>query len=109
MVAEQLAKKGATVVITARDLAGGLKIQNKLRIKTKNPLIFCHYLDLNNFDSIHKFVLDVNKEFPCIHLLINNAGVFFHPPEETVDKFDVTFQTNYLGRNFLLPCYPKNP
>jgi NAD(P)-dependent dehydrogenase (short-subunit alcohol dehydrogenase family) len=31
-------------------------------------------------------------------LLINNAGVFFHPPKETVDKFDVTFQTNYLGR-----------
>jgi NAD(P)-dependent dehydrogenase (short-subunit alcohol dehydrogenase family) len=40
----------------------------------------------------------VNQLCSKVDLLINNAGVFFHPPKETVDKFDVTFQTNYLGR-----------
>jgi NADP-dependent 3-hydroxy acid dehydrogenase YdfG len=55
-------------------------------------------LDLNNFASIHNFVSDVNQLCSKVDLLINNAGVFFYPPKETVDKYDVTFQTNYLGR-----------
>lgn len=54
-------------------------------------------MDLNNFVSIHNFVSHVNQICTQVDLLINNAGVFFHPPKETVDKFDVTFQTNYLG------------
>lgn len=98
VVAEQLARKGATVIITARNLAKGLKIQDHLRTLTGNSRINCHYLDLNDFNSIHNFISNLDKQFQSIHLLINNAGVFFLPPEETVDKFDVTFQTNYLGR-----------
>ena len=35
--------------------------------------------------------------YPRIDLLVNNVGVFFHPPQVTVDGFDVTFQSNYLG------------
>ena len=55
-------------------------------------------MDLNNFSSIVTFISNVDQVFPSVDLLINNAGVFFHPPQETVDKFDITFQTNYLGR-----------
>ena len=98
VVAEQLAKRGATVIFTARNLSEGFKIQNTLRTATKNPKIFCEYLDLNNFSSIVTFISNVDQVFPSVDLLINNAGVFFHPPQETVDKFDITFQTNYLGR-----------
>ncbi|EFX62646.1 hypothetical protein DAPPUDRAFT_67833, partial [Daphnia pulex] len=100
-VAEQLANRGAIIIFTARDLDKGLAIQESLRERTKNPKIFCEYLDLNNFVSIHQFVSRVNQKCSKVDLLINNAGVFFHPPKETVDKFDVTFQTNYLG-HFLL-------
>ncbi|XP_032789364.2 retinol dehydrogenase 12-like isoform X2 [Daphnia magna] len=101
VVAQLLANRGASIIFTARNSDEGIVIQNYLRAATKNPKIYCKYLDLNDFVSIHKFVLHVNQACSTVDLLINNAGVFFHPPSETVDKFDVTFQTNYLG-HFLL-------
>nr|CAH0103023.1 unnamed protein product [Daphnia galeata] len=101
VVTEKLAYRGASIIFTARNLDEGLAIQECLRAKTKNPNIFCKHLDLNNFASIHNFVSDVNQLCSKVDLLINNAGVFFYPPKETVDKYDVTFQTNYLG-HFLL-------
>ena len=105
VVTEQLADRGASIIFTARNLDEGLVIQERLRAKTKNPNIFCKHLDLNNFASIHNFVSDVNQLCSKVDLLINNAGVFFFPPKETVDKFDVTFQTNYLGRLHDFTCW----
>ena len=96
-VATQLAKRGATVIFTARNLQKGHIIQEKIQKSTNNPNIFCCHLDLNNFATVHKLVYDVELISPTVDLLINNAGIFFHPPEETVNGFEITFQTNYLG------------
>lgn len=98
VVAQLLADRGATIIFTARNCDEGVAIQDYLRAETKNPKIYCKYMDLNDFASVRKFVLHVNQVCTTVDLLINNAGIFFHPPRETVDKFDITFQTNYLGR-----------
>ena len=93
-----MACKGATIILAVRNLHEGLKIQENLKHSTLNSKIICKSLDLNDFASIHSFVNNLTELNCGIDLLINNAGVFFHPPEETIDKFDVTFQTNYLGK-----------
>lgn len=97
-VVEQLALRGAHVIFTARDLTKGIQIQNKLREKTKNQSITCEQLDLEDLKSVQTFASGFHKQ---IHVLIINAGIFYHPPQETADGFDITFQTNYLG-HFLL-------
>lgn len=55
-------------------------------------------LDLNSFESIIHFSQTIFNEFKEIYALVNNSGVFFHPQKLTSDGFDVTFQTNYLGK-----------
>lgn len=37
--------------------------------------------------------------FDSIYALVNNAAVFSEPFYTTEDDFDVTFQTNYLGKS----------
>lgn len=83
------------MIFTARDLTKGTQIQNKLREKTKNKSITCEHLDLEDFKSVQIFSSTFNKK---IDVLVNNAGIFYHPPQETTDGFDITFQTNYLGK-----------
>lgn len=61
-------------------------------------------MDLNSFDSIAEFSNNILEEFQEIYALVNNAGVFYYPHEQTEDGFDVTLQTNYLGP-FVLTHY----
>jgi len=101
-VTKEIAKRGATVIFTARNLAQGNKVKDDVIALTGNPNIICKQLELNDFSSIRSFVSELQSGLcSTIDLLINNAGIFFHPPEETVDGYDITFQTNYLG-HFLL-------
>lgn len=37
------------------------------------------------------------KDESALDVLVNNAGVFYHPSQLTKDGFEVSFQTNYLG------------
>lgn len=39
--------------------------------------------------------------FDSVYALVNNAAVFYQPFDRTEDDFDVTFQTNYLGKDTL--------
>lgn len=39
--------------------------------------------------------------FDSVYALVNNAAVFYQPFYQTEDDFDVTFQTNYLGKDKL--------
>ena len=97
-VTTEIAKRGAVTIFTARNLTQGIQVRDKIIAQTGNPNIYCKQLDLNNFSSIHTFVSQLKLgSYSNIDILINNAGTFFHPPEKTVDGYDVTFQTNYLG------------
>jgi len=97
-VITELAKRGATIIFTARNSSQGIKVRDNIILLTGNPKIICKELDLNDFSSIRSFVSQLQTS---LDLLINSAGTFFHPPERTADGYDVTFQTNYLG-HFLL-------
>ena len=97
-VATEIAKRGALIIFTARNLSQGTRIRDKIIAQTGNPNVICKQLDLNDFSSIQTFVSQLQPGlYPNIDILINNAGIFFHPPEKTIDGYDVTFQTNYLG------------
>lgn len=60
-------------------------------------------LDLASFSSIREFVNKVLKNFPHIHVLINNAGVYAPLKDRalTKDGFEIHFGVNHLG-HFLL-------
>lgn len=60
-------------------------------------------LDLASFSSIREFANKVLKDFPHIHVLINNAGVYAPLKDHTLTKdgFEIHFGVNHLG-HFLL-------
>lgn len=61
------------------------------------------HLDLASFNSIRTFADEVLKDFPKIHVLINNAGVNVPSSKsmKTKDGFEIHFGVNHLG-HFLL-------
>lgn len=91
---------GATLILACRNVKAALdtkiEIINSRKARSTGQIHIKH-LDLNSIESILKFSDAIKTEFGDIYALVNNAGVFHHPRELTVDKFDVTIQTNYLG------------
>src|SRR5258708_2363261 len=76
--AKQLAEKGLTVILTARDAAKGNKIVDDFK-KKKLDMHF-HQLDVTKAESISKLIKFIEKEFGRLDVLVNNAGIF---PDET--------------------------
>lgn len=60
-------------------------------------------------DSVRTFANQVIKDFPKVHVLINNAGVAIPVEEQrkTKDGYEIHFGVNHLGHflltNVLLP------
>ncbi|RZC33254.1 retinol dehydrogenase 12, partial [Asbolus verrucosus] len=54
-------------------------------------------IDLTDFVSIREFANQITLEYEKIDILINNAGIIFHPYKKTVDGNEITISTNYFG------------
>ncbi|XP_065342997.1 retinol dehydrogenase 11-like [Cloeon dipterum] len=93
--AKELAKKGAKLILACRDEKKGEEARDEVRKVAQNAVLIVEKLDLCSFESIKQFVANLgNTE---VDILINNAGVVFHPEGRTVDGFEFHLQTNYLG------------
>lgn len=57
-------------------------------------------LDVSLLSSISDFVKEIETEFDKIDILINNAGIMFHPFQRTIEGNELTAATNYLGNCF---------
>lgn len=58
-------------------------------------------LDLSSLKSVKDCARNLLMKETAIHILVNNAGIAFHPYEKTEDGNEMTFQTNHLS-HFLL-------
>ncbi|HZU68924.1 MAG TPA: SDR family oxidoreductase [Ktedonobacteraceae bacterium] len=92
-----LARQGATVVIVARNQARGEDTVQEIRTTTHNPRIELLLADLSSQGSIRQLVATFMEQYPGLHVLINNAGVFMLKRQETVDGLEMTFAVNHLA------------
>ncbi|HVZ18977.1 MAG TPA: oxidoreductase, partial [Terriglobales bacterium] len=106
-VAKVLVKKGAEVIIAARNTDKG-----KLAARTLGRSARFEPLDLADLESVRSFADRVIQQEKPIALLINNAGLAA-PPKRLVtrDGFELQFGTNFLGHfaltALLLPMLQK--
>ena len=102
-VARQVAKRGATVVLAARNAQAAAVVLEQMRKEgDADQALFIH-LDLASFESVKSFVEEVNSRFSSIDALVCNAGVWV-PMEQgcrTRDGFEVHAGVNHLA-HFLL-------
>lgn len=54
-------------------------------------------LDVSALACVKDFVKEIESECDKIDVLINNAGIMFHPFQKTSEGNELTTATNYLG------------
>ena len=103
----ELAKKGARIVLIARDRGRGEDTLAKLRIANPTQAHTIHYGDLSSIADMKRVATAIAASEPKIDVLVNNAGAVFLARHESVDGLEMTFATNHMAyfviTNILLP------
>jgi NAD(P)-dependent dehydrogenase (short-subunit alcohol dehydrogenase family) len=98
--AVDLAKLGANVVITARDMAKGQQAVSEIA-ELSGVEVGLLQLDLASFASIKACAAEFLQQQPRLDVLINNAGLSLSARHETEDGYEYVLQVNHIG-HFLL-------
>ncbi|VDD88360.1 unnamed protein product [Enterobius vermicularis] len=112
--ARELNLKGATVYMLCRDYERAFSSRIKLTQLGCDPSrLIIKVVDLASFASIRESARELRNELSVIDILVNNAGIMAYPKYElTVDGYEVTWQTNYLGHflftELLLPLVERS-
>lgn len=96
-VSDQLARRGASIVMICRDQTRGAQAQARIgEVATGQPPALL-LADLSSQDAIRHLAEEINDRYDHIDVLINNAGGVFDRRELTVDGIEKTFATNHLA------------
>ena len=92
----ELARKGATVVMTARNSKKGADAKARVLAEVPGARVEVGALDLASLDSVCEFA---GKELgKPLDILINNAGVMAPPKRQETDRgLELQFGTNVVG------------
>lgn len=95
--AKALAMLGATVVLGCRDEQRGERTRAELSSLTGNSSLHVLCGDLTSQRAILEMANRFKKEFPSLHILVNNAGAVFRRRALSVDGIERTFALNHLA------------
>jgi NAD(P)-dependent dehydrogenase (short-subunit alcohol dehydrogenase family) len=95
--ARALAARGATVLMTARNLRAGEEQAAALRAETGNTQVQIVEMDLMSLDSVLTAAGRIRERLPAIDVLILNAGVMTPVLARTDRLIESQFMTNYAG------------
>jgi len=94
----ELARKGATVVLAARNEQKGEAALDRLRAEVPDADAQLRVLDVSDLDSVQRFAGQVGSDLPGVDVLVNNAGVMAIPQRQTTPQgFEMQLGTNHLG------------
>ena len=98
IVARELARAGAEVIIGSRDLERGTSAARSIGELVPSARVTALELDLADLNSVREFARHLSENWPALDLLVNNAAVAAVPQRRlTADGFESQFGTNHLG------------
>jgi NAD(P)-dependent dehydrogenase (short-subunit alcohol dehydrogenase family) len=97
VAAEELAAKGARMVLVARDKTRGEAKLTRLREIAPGVNHTIHYADLSRLSEMKRVAAEIAAAEPRVDVLINNAGALFGARQVTSDGLELTFATNHLA------------
>ncbi|HEU4356445.1 MAG TPA: oxidoreductase [Actinomycetota bacterium] len=113
VVARELARKGAHVVMAARDAEKAERARVDILREVPTASLELQDLDLASLDSVRAAATRILAAHRTIDVLVNNAGVMGIPERRTVDGFEMQLGTNHLGHfaltALLLPALLRSP
>jgi NAD(P)-dependent dehydrogenase (short-subunit alcohol dehydrogenase family) len=95
--ATELAKRGATVVMVARNPQKGEAAISEIKKETSNDSVDLLLADLSSLQSVRQLASQFQTKYSKLHVLINNAGLFNARHHLTEDGYEMTFAINYLA------------
>jgi retinol dehydrogenase-12 len=95
--ARELARRGATMVLAARDKARGAAARDAIRAAVPGAAVELLDCDLADVASVRAAAAEFRTRHDRLHILLNNAGVWRRERKVTKDGFEETFAANHLG------------
>lgn len=92
-----LARKGASLVVTAREPAKAAAALDRIATDTPGTSVDVVSLDLADLADVERAAAEVARDYPRIDILVNNAGIMWTPEHRTRDGFELQMGTNHLG------------
>ena len=96
VASRELAKAGQDVVMLCRDVNAGERVRDEIRARAPGTSVRVLKCDLASFASVRECADNIWC-LDKIDILINNAGIVSTKRKSSVDGFELTFATNYLG------------
>ena len=97
LTVRELARKGARVMMTARDEGRGHMALARIRAELPDAAVELRRLDLADLDDVAAFADSLVAEGRPLDLLINNAGVMMPPRGLTRQGHETQFGVNHLA------------
>ena len=94
VTALELARRGADVLIVARDPARGAAAVEAIREAGKCELLLA---DLSKMSDVRALADEVTRRRDRLHVLVNNAGAMHTHRKVTAEGLETTFATNHLA------------
>jgi NAD(P)-dependent dehydrogenase (short-subunit alcohol dehydrogenase family) len=92
-----LARRGARVVMTARDPLRGEAALEEVRRRAGSDAVDLLMLDLASLAGVRDAAAEFLARYERLDVLVNNAGLILGRRQVTVDGFEMTFAVNHLG------------
>jgi len=96
-IALALYKKGAHVILAARDESKLTEAMDKIAKAGGTGTLEIGVLDLSSLRQVAEFAVKIKDSHTRLDLLVNNAGVMTPPESTTAEGFELQFGVNYLG------------
>lgn len=97
VTAMRLAEQGASVVIVGRDTHKTQTTAQEIQRQAPTSAVRFLLADLSSQAQVRALALEVQRTYPRLDALINNAGALFPRRELTVDGLEMTLAVNYLA------------
>ncbi|MGI0092399.1 MAG: SDR family NAD(P)-dependent oxidoreductase, partial [Nitrososphaerales archaeon] len=101
VIAKELARMEATVVMVCRDKAKGIAARGEIETATGNHSLELIITDLSSLGSVRELAQEFRQKHSRLNVLVNNAGLIMGKRVMTPDGLETTFEVNYLS-HFLL-------
>ncbi|MBX6312728.1 MAG: SDR family oxidoreductase [Isosphaeraceae bacterium] len=97
VTAEELARRGAQVILVGRDRSKCETTATRIRERTDNSAVEFLVADLSAQAEVRRLAREFQERYPRLDVLVNNAGAMFGQRQETVDGIERTFALNHLA------------
>jgi len=92
-----LARQGAIVYVTGRNISRGLESQRQLRAAAGHPNIHFVRADESTVGGNQELAHRIFNETHQLHILVNNVGAMYNDRWETEDGYEATLAMNFVG------------